>query len=76
MLNIEVKVFIIITEVLIVHHSCYHGYRKKEQPNSPSRRTLGFQDSAEVYNCTHMEIRTNHHTHARVRVASRFPTFL
>ena len=34
MLNIEVKVFIIITDVLMVHCSCYHGYRKKEQPNS------------------------------------------
>ena len=26
--------FIIITKVLIVHHSYYHGYRKKEQPNN------------------------------------------
>ena len=33
MLNIEVKVVIIITKVVIVHYSCYHGYRKKEQPN-------------------------------------------
>ena len=55
MLNIIFKEFIIITKVLIVHNTFYHGYRKKEQPNSPSRRTLGFQDSAEVYNYTHME---------------------
>ena len=34
MLNIEVKVVIIITKVLIVHYSCYHRYRKKEQPYS------------------------------------------
>ena len=34
MLNIEVKVVIIITKVLIVHHSFYHAYRKKEQLNS------------------------------------------
>jgi hypothetical protein len=35
MLNIEVKVFIIITKMLIVHYSYYHhGYRKKEQLNS------------------------------------------
>ena len=34
MLNIRIKVFIIITKVLIVHLPFYHGYRKKEQPNS------------------------------------------
>jgi hypothetical protein len=34
MLNIRVIAFISITKVLIVHHSYYHGYRKKEQPNS------------------------------------------
>ena len=34
MLDIRSKAFIIITKVLIVHHSYYHGYRKKEQPNS------------------------------------------
>ena len=33
-LNIRITVFIIIAKVLIVHHSFYHGYRKKEQPNS------------------------------------------
>jgi Flp pilus assembly protein TadG len=30
---------------------------------------------AEVYNYTHMENGTNHHTHARVRVASRLQPF-
>ena len=37
-------------KVLIVHYSCYHGYRKKEQPNSsiprdsnPSRLCRGVQ---------------------------------
>jgi hypothetical protein len=34
MLDIRIKAFIVITKVLIVHHSYYHGYRKKEQPNS------------------------------------------
>ena len=34
MLNVRIKAFIVITKVLIVHHSFYHGYRKKEQPNS------------------------------------------
>ena len=33
-LNIRITVFIIIAKILIVHHSFYHGYRKKEQPNS------------------------------------------
>ena len=34
MLNIRIKAFVIITKVLIVHNPFYHGYRKKEQPNS------------------------------------------
>ena len=34
MLDIRIKAFIIIAKVLIVHHSYYHGYRKKEQPYS------------------------------------------
>ena len=34
MLNVRIKAFIVITKVLIVHHSFYHGYRKKKQPNS------------------------------------------
>ena len=38
MLNIRIKAFIIITKVLIVHHSFYHGYRKKEQQNSSVMR--------------------------------------
>jgi hypothetical protein len=38
MLNIRVKTVIIITKLLIVHHPFYHGYRKKEQPNSSISR--------------------------------------
>jgi hypothetical protein len=34
MLSFRIKAFTIITKVLIVHHSYYHWYRKKEQPNS------------------------------------------
>jgi hypothetical protein len=34
MINIRIRVYIIITKVLIVHHLVYHGYIKKEQPNS------------------------------------------
>jgi len=58
MLNISSKDIHHYNEVLIVHCSCYHGYRKKEQPNIvPSQGTLGFQDSAEVYDCAHTEER-------------------
>ena len=34
MLNIRITIFIIIAKMLIVHHSFYHGYKMKEQPNS------------------------------------------
>ena len=62
-----------------VHKSIVHATMGIERKNNQivlSQRTLGFQDSVEVYNCTHMENRTNHHTLGLVvRVASRSSTF-
>ena len=57
MLNIEVKVFIIITKrsESIVHATM--GIERKNNQIVLSWGTLGFQDSVEVYNCTHTEER-------------------
>jgi hypothetical protein len=52
------------------------GIERKNNRIVSSLRTPGFQDSVEVYNYTHMEDGTNHHTPGPVvRVASRSPTF-
>ena len=40
------------------------GIERKNNCTVPSRGTPGFQDSTEVYNCTHMENGTNLHTRA------------
>ena len=42
-------------KVLIVHVHATMGIERKNNRIVPSQGTLGFQDSAEVYNYTHME---------------------
>jgi hypothetical protein len=75
--TLEVKVFIIITKVLMIHHSYYHGYRKERTTEVPSQRTPSFQNYVEVYNYTHTEkIGWTSISHApEIRIASCLQPF-
>jgi len=55
MLNIEVKVFIILAKCSQSIVQATMGIERKNNWVVLSRGTLGFQDSVEMYNCTHME---------------------
>ena len=60
----RVKAFIIIARFSYTIIYTTMGIETKNYQLVLSRRTLDFQDSVEVYNCTHTELGTNHHTHA------------
>jgi hypothetical protein len=64
-------------KVLIVHYSCYHGYRKKEQPNSSisrDSRLSRLRRGVQLY--PHGETgRTSISRALEIRVASRLQPF-
>jgi hypothetical protein len=74
--TLEVKVFIIITEVLMIHHSYYHGYRKKEQSNSSIPKDFRLPKLYRgVQLHPHVENGTNLHLAPEIRVASCLQPF-
>jgi hypothetical protein len=66
---------IIIHLIIKCHHHHYNGSRSKNNRFHPEGLQLSNKLCAEVYNYIHMENRMNHHTCARVRVASRLQPF-
>jgi len=73
MLNIRVKVFIIIKEVLVFHLPFYHGYRKREQPNSSDLRDFRLSKLYRGVQLYHTESGMNLHTGAMGKGCLTFP---